>query len=559
MHLPGRGPSFLLELDLDVALLEPPPHAPLAKAMGRGRPALRDVLGGLHRAAKDPRVAGLIVRTGGTPHPLAHAEELRDALVEFGASGRPTVAWAETFGEFGRGTAGYLIATGATEIWLQPSGEVGLTGIAAQVTFVRELFDRIGVRAEVGARREYKNAPNIATQRGFTAPHREAMTRLVESSLHSAVEEIAERRSLDAGVVRALVDRSPLTAEEARDAGLIDRLGYRDEAYSDLQARLPDAELRFLHRLGEQPGTRVRTLTHRDKRHVAVVDVCGTIKSGRSGRGMFGISAGSDTVTAALRAATAEKNVAAVVLRVDSPGGSYIASDAIWRASLALRPAGKPLVVSMGAVAASGGYFVAMAADRILAQPATVTGSIGVFGGKVVIGDLLTRHGIDHDAVTAGARARMGSARVGFDADQLAALEAWLDRVYADFTGKVAAARGLSPEAVEEVARGRVWTGADARDNGLVDAFGGLQEAAAQARALAGLPAAAPLRVLPARRPLDRFARPKSSADPRAAGALGHAPTLTSWAGWDTWADLASAVGLPAAGPLSLGEHVVIG
>jgi protease-4 len=554
MHLPGRGPSFLLELDLDVVLVDPPPHARLAKTMSRGRPALRTILSDLHRAAQDPRVAGLIVRTGGTHHPLAHAQELRDALLEFGASGRPTVAWAETFGEFGRGTAGYLIGTGCAEIWLQPSGEVGLTGIAAEATFVRELFDRIGVRAEVGARREYKNAPNMATERGYTGPHREAMTRLVDSCLDSTLEDIAEQRGLDVAAVRALVDRSPLSAQEARDAGLVDRLGYRDEVYGDLRARLPDAELRFLHRLGEHPGTKLRALTKRDKRHVAVVDVCGTIKSGRSGRGLFGVSAGSDSVTAALRAAHADENVAAVVLRVDSPGGSYIASDAIWRASLALRSAGKPLVVSMGAVAASGGYFVAMSADRILAQPTTVTGSIGVFGGKVVIGDFLTRHGIDHDAVTAGARARMGSARVGFDADQLAALETWLDRVYADFTGKVAAARGLSAEAIEDAARGLVWTGADARERGLVDAFGGLQEAAAQARALAGLPSDASLRALPTPKPLDRFVRPKSSEDPRAVIAFGPAESLAAWAGWGDWADLAASLGLPAAGPLTLGD-----
>ncbi|MBA3741816.1 S49 family peptidase, partial [Sporichthya sp.] len=483
MPLPGRTAPLLLELDLNVALVDPPPQAPLAKVMGRGQPALRDVLGGLHRAAKDPRVAGLIVRTGGVQQPLAYAQELRDALLEFGSSGRPTVAWAETFGEFGRGTAGYLIATGCTEVWLQPTGEVGLTGFAVEGTFVKELFDRAGIRTEVSTRREYKNAPNVATQRGFTPPHREAMTRLVDSSLHSVVEEIAERRGLDAEAVRALIDRSPLSAAEALEAGLVDRLGYRDEAYGDLRARVPEAELRFLHRLSPRPADKLRAATNRDKRRVALVDVVGGIRSGRNGRGVLGVAAGSDSVNAALRAATADQNVAAVVLRVDSPGGSYIASDAIWRASLALRSAGKPLVVSMGGVAASGGYYVAMAADRILAQPGTVTGSIGVFGGKVVIGDLLTRHGIDHDAITAGARARLGSARVGFDPDQLAALEAWLDRVYADFTGKVAAARGLSASAIEEVARGRVWTGADAREHGLVDTFGGLQEAAAQARA----------------------------------------------------------------------------
>lgn len=560
MPLPGRTAPLLLELDLNGPLAEPPPQAPLAKVMNRGQPALRHVLDGLHRAAKDPRVAGLIVRTGGTHQPLAYAQELRDALLEFGASGRPTVAWSETFGEFGRGTAGYLIATGCAQIWLQPTGEVGLTGIAAEATFVRELFDRVGITAEVSARREYKNAPNMFTERGYTPAHREAMTRLVESSLHSAVEEIAEQRGLDSDRVRALVDRSPLPAIEALESGLVDRLGYRDEAYADLRARVPGAQLRFLHRLGARPADRLRAVTQRDKRYVALLDVAGGIRSGRNGRGVLGIAAGSDSVTAALRAATEDEHVAAVVLRVDSPGGSYIASDAIWRATLALRPAGKPLVVSMGAVAASGGYYVAMAADRILAQPATITGSIGVFGGKLVVGDLLTRHGIDHDAVAAGARARLGSARIGFDPDQVSALEAWLDRVYTDFTGKVAAARGLSAEGMEAVARGRVWTGADARDNGLIDAFGGLQEAAAQARALAGLAPDAALRPLPMPKPLDRLARPKSSADPRAAVGAGPAVAAWSgWSGWGIWAELAAALGLPAAGPLTLGDQLIRG
>lgn len=557
MQLPGRSDPLLLELDLGTALVEPPPHAPVARLMSRGQPSLRDVLAGLHRAAKDPRVAGLIVRTGGALQPLAHAQELRDALREFGATGRPTVAWAETFGEFGRGTAGYLIATGCTEIWLQPTGEIGMTGLAAEVTFVRELFDRIGVRAEVGARREYKNAPNLATERGFTAPHREAMARLVESCLDGVVEDIAESRGLDAGAVRALVDRAPLSAADAQEAGLVDRLGYRDEVYGDVGVRVPGAQLRFLHRLGEVPGAKLRAMTSRDKRHVALVDVCGGIKSGRSGRGVLGVSAGSDTVNAALRAAIADENVAAVVLRVDSPGGSYIASDAIWRTAAGLRAAGKPWVASMGGVAASGGYYVAMGADRILAHPTTVTGSIGVFGGKVVIGDLLTRHGVDHDAVQAGAHARLGSPRVGFDPDQRAALEAWLDRVYADFTGKVAAARGLSGDEIEKVARGRVWSGADARERGLVDAFGGLAEAAAQARALAGLGPDAPLRPLPTAKPLDRLARPKSSEDPRAVATLGPAAALAV-SGWGAWADVAAALGLPIGGPLTLSDEMIM-
>jgi protease-4 len=559
MHRPGHSAPLLLELDLTVALADPPPHQPLAKALSRGAPALREVVTGLHRAAKDPRVGGLIVRTGGPAQPLATAQELRDALAEFRSSGRPTLAWSETFGEFGQGTAAYLIATGCEQIWLQPSGEVGLTGLAVEGTFVRELFDRIGVRAEVSARKEYKNAPNMATERGYTDAHREAMTRLLESSLAEALADIAEARDLDVDTVRALVERAPLTAQAAQAAGLIDELGYRDQAYAAMLTRVPGAELRFLHRLGVRPAEKVKALRTRDKRHVALIDVAGGIRSGRSGRGPLGTASGSDTVCAALRAATEAADVAAVVLRVDSPGGSYIASDTIWRAAAALRPAGKPLVVSMGRVAASGGYFVAMGADRILAQPTTITGSIGVFGGKVVIADLLRRHGIDHDAISVGARARLNAPRKSFDPDELAALEEWLDRVYADFTGKVAAARNLSAEQIDAAARGRVWTGADARSQGLVDAFGGLPEAAAQARALAGLPSAAALRPLPLVKPLDRFARPKSSADPRAAALAAPGP-LAAWAsGWGSWAELAAGLGLPAIGPLALGEHALRG
>lgn len=559
MHRPGSSPPLLLELDLTHPLPDPPPHQPLAKALSRGVPSQREVIATLRRAARDSRVAGLIVRTGGPQQPLATAQELRDALLEFRSSGRPTFAWSETFGEFGQGTAAYLVATGCEQIWLQPTGEVGLTGVAAEATFVKELFDRVGIRAEVSARQEYKNAPNLATERGYTAAHREAMERLVVSSLDVAVEEIAAGRGLEPEDVRALVDRAPLTAQDALAAGLVDSLGYRDQAYAAMQARCPGAELRFLHRLSERPADRLRTMRQKDKRTVALIDVAGGIKSGRSGRGLFGAAAGSDSICAALRAAANDESTAAVVLRVDSPGGSYVASDAIWRASLGLREAGKALVVSMGTVAASGGYFVAMGADRILAQPATITGSIGVFGGKLVIGDALTRHGIDHDAVAAGARARLGSGRVGFDADQYAALEGWLDRVYADFTTKVAAARNLSTEAIDAAARGRVWTGHDARDHGLVDALGGLSEAADQARALAGLPSDAPLRPLPAAKPLDRFARPRSSTDPRAARAAMAPDALTAWtAGWGLWANAAAALGLSPAGPLTLGIRPLV-
>jgi protease-4 len=240
--------------------------------------------------------------------------------------------------------------------------------------------------------------------------------------------------------------------------------------------------------------------------------------------------------------------VGAVVLRVDSPGGSYVASDVIWREVKRLRAAGKPVIASMGNVAASGGYFVAMGADAIVAQPGTITGSIGVFSGKVVTAGLLDRLGIGTDAVAEGRQARMFSPRVGFDDEQWRRLGDWLDRVYADFVDKVAAGRGLTRERAHELARGRVWTGADAYERGLVDELGGLRRAARLARERAGLPADAELRRWPPLRPADRLSPPRSSED-RAAAVAG---PVGWWAGWGALADVAARLGLPPAGPLTL-------
>jgi len=255
---------------------------------------------------------------------------------------------------------------------------------------------------------------------------------------------------------------------------------------------------------------------------------------------------GSDTVTAALRAATADRRVRAVVLRVNSPGGSYVASDTIWREVVRTRQSGIPVIVSMGDVAASGGYFISMAADAIVAQPGTVTGSIGVLTGKPVTASLLERLGITTDKVIEGAHADMFTTTRPFSEEEWAKINSWLDRIYADFTGKVASARNMTPEQVHQIARGRVWTGADAAGNGLVDHLGGLDDAVALARREARLPDSAPLRAFPRVTPLDRVRRPESSEDYPAAGA---SLLAESWG--PVWR-LAAGAGLPPSGPLHL-------
>jgi protease-4 len=278
---------------------------------------------------------------------------------------------------------------------------------------------------------------------------------------------------------------------------------------------------------------------------------------------------GSDSMTAALRAATADPHVKAILLRVDSPGGSYVASDAIWREVVRARKAGKPVVVSMSNVAASGGYFISMAADAIVAQPGTVTGSIGVITAKPVLSEMLGKAGVTTDSIVLGEHAAMFSTSKPFSSEDWQIVDAWLDRIYADFTGKVAAGRELSAERVHELARGRVWTGADAHENKLVDELGGLEEAADIARRKAGLPVSAPLVHFPKIGPIDRIRPPSNSEDRRAAAtaiaAAGPLSQLTdlgpavSAAGaalltesWGPVWQFAARCGLPATGPLLL-------
>jgi protease-4 len=264
---------------------------------------------------------------------------------------------------------------------------------------------------------------------------------------------------------------------------------------------------------------------------------------------------GSDTISAALRAAAADDSARAIVLRVNSPGGSYVASDTIWREVVRARSGGKPVVVSMGDVAASGGYFIAMAADAIVAQAGTITGSIGVLSGKPVLSDLLGRYGVTTDSVAEGAHSEMFKTTRPFSEDEWALVNDWLDHIYADFTGKVADGRRMSADRVHELARGRVWTGADALANGLVDELGGLDRAAAIARRRAGLPATAPLRIYPRAAPLDRLRAPANS-DARAAalpsGSLTGALLTEAWG--PVWR-LAAQAGLSPYGPLLLPGH----
>ncbi len=515
---------LILELDLTDGIAESRPADAVSAVLARHRVVLADVLDGLRRARGDDRVRALVVKVGGRPIGLAQVQELRLAVEEFGAAGKLTVAWAESFGEFSAGNVPYYLATAFDTIYLQPSGDLGLTGIAVERVFLRDAMDRLGVTFEVAKRHEYKSAAEQMTERGFSEPARQATERLTASITEQLIEAIAQRRQISQDQTRRLIDSGPFLAAQAHQAGLVDALGYRDEVYASVRQRAGrDAVLLYAGRYQRTRALaeRARKLPAPREQAVALIYATGPIRRGRSGRGpLSGGSMGSDTIAAALRSAVADSCARAIVLRVNSPGGSYVASDTIWREVVRARNAGKPVVVSMGDVAASGGYYISMAADAIVAQPGTVTGSIGVLTGKPVIGRLLGKAGVTTDAVTQGEHAAMFGTTHPFSEQEWALVNNWLDHIYADFTGKVAAGRHLPADKVHELARGRVWTGADAHQSGLVDELGGLETAAAIARRRAGLPDAAPLRVYPRARPLDRLRPPGSSDVPAAAAGL---------------------------------------
>ena len=529
----GVPSGCVLELDLQSVPAETAGFDPVRFVTGAGRPMiLREAVAAIHRAAEDDRVAGLIARVQFPAAPPGPVQELREAIAAFAAV-KPSLAWAETY----PGTLSYYLASAFGEVWMQPSGTLGLIGFATNALFLRDAFDKAGVEAQFVARGEYKSAANLFTQDSYTDAHREADSRLIES-LHAQVwQGIAESRGLAAETLDAMADRAPLLRDDAVDCGLVDRIGFRDEAYRRIieltGAEIPDADFDadsdaaaprlYLSRYAQsrKPSVPGRNRLGRSSgQTIAVVTVAGPITSGRGGPQVLPFSrssAGGDTIAAALREAASIDEVKAVVLRVDSPGGAVTGSETIWREVSRIRSTGRPVVASMGGVAASGGYYVAMAADTIVANPATVTGSIGVVTGKLVARELKERLGIGSDRVRTNANADAWSVNDRFTPEQHALVEAEADLFYNDFVGRVARARGMSVADVDAVARGRVWTGADAYEHGLVDELGGLRTAVRRAKMLAGLDADAEVRLMsfPGSSVRD-YLRPRTSSQPAA-------------------------------------------
>lgn len=485
--------KVILEVDFEKPLVEYVPQEPLAQVLMREVTTVRDVIEALERASEDERVVGLVAKVGAAPMGLAVIQEIRDAVTEFANKGKFAVAYAETFGEFGPGNGAYYLATAFDEIYLQPSGDVGLTGLMYECPFVRGTLDKLHIEPRMDHRKEFKSVKNMLTETKYTEAHREANEKLMNSQFGQIVQGITQARGVSKEELTEIIDRAPLLSEEAIKAKLVDGLLYRDEVFANIKARAEGAELLYLGKYLQRAGK-----PHKKGPTIALIYGVGMVHRGRSRYDALSgsPSMGSDTIAGAFRAAVADDDVKAIVFRVDSPGGSYVASDTIWREVVKAKEAGKPVIVSMGNLAGSGGYFVAMSATKIVAQPGTITGSIGVAGGK-----LLTRRfwqeytGVTWDEVHTSKNATFWAGTHDFSPEQWQKLQDFLDRCYEDFTTKVAEGRQMEKAKVLSVAKGRIWTGEDAKEHSLVDELGGFNVALRLARTEAGIKPDAPVKV----------------------------------------------------------------
>jgi len=457
-------------------------------SLGRGpSPTLLEVLETLDAAAEDPQVDGVLLYFSGPVRGMSRVLSLRRAVLRLREKGIPVAAYAETLE-----AEGLLVASAATKFWLPESGNVFLVGLRLESLFLRGVLDRLDIKPEVVRIGRYKSAGERFTREHASPEDREQLEALADDLYDELVEGIAKGRGLAPEVVRDLIDRGPYHARAAVEAGLADGCLYPDEIEPALEALTPEPP-------GERPGPRRVRMIEAVLYHairvgdtgwrplftglprIAYVVARGAIVRGRGHRGIA-----SDGYRDLFEEIRRDERVRGLVLRIDSGGGDAVASDLLWR-SVSLVTEEKPVVVSMGDVVASGGYYMAAAADEVLAEMGTVTGSIGVVGGKVNLEGLYRRIGVAKEGIERGARAGLLSENRGFTADERSAVRGEMAALYEIFVDRVARGRGLSVDDTQEVAQGRVWSGSRARQIGLVDTIGGPLEALLAARRRAGL------------------------------------------------------------------------
>lgn len=492
-------PASTLVLTLDRPLQEPQPDPFLTEFFHAKVYCVYDLVSALDRAAKDDRISSLLLEVTASPEGLGKLQELREAVERFKASKKPVWAYFEE-----SHTGGYYVATAADKIFAPPSATLMLAGPAAEIPFYRGVLDKLKVEPELYHIGAYKSYSDTFMRKDMSDAQREATNAILDSVEGQIVGAIAQGRKLAPEKVRAAMDQSYLVGQEIRGLGLADDLLYADQVEDGLKKingnedgwhRVFASDYIRDHRVDPAAGA---------KKGLALVLASGGIVSGDSEpAGPFGSdNMGSDTVVRWLRKAGQNDDVAAVVFRVDSPGGSGLASDMIWRQVEVLRKT-KPVVVSMSDVAGSGGYYIAMGADGIVAQPATITGSIGVISGKFVLKGLMDFIGYNQETLKRGTNSDMFSGYTPFTPEQAQLVQTQMQVFYKDFVTKAAQGRKMTYEAVDRIGQGRIWTGEDALKLGLVDRLGGIHEAIAMAKEKAKIPAKDPVRIV-------IYPRPKS-------------------------------------------------
>lgn len=484
---PSIRDNSVLTLRVTGSLPDYTPDDPFKRIFGGPDQSLTGFVMQFKKAKVDRRIKAILLDVNMSGVGWGKAEEIRDAIIDFRTSGKPVYAYLE----FGLNKE-YYIATACDKIIVPPPGELFINGLAADVMFFRGSLDKLGIYPDIYQIGKYKSAGDMFTQKEMTDAHREYINSMLDDLFNRYVNTIAEARKKSPEEVRSLIDQAPYNAQQAKDAGLIDEAIYRDELENQLKKLLGYKETDTLAavRAHDYRDVSPESLGLNKGERLAVIYATGGIESGSSQNSPSGEqSIGSDTVAKALNDAAADKSIKAIVLRVDSPGGSGLASDIIWRAVETANQK-KPVVVSMSDVAASGGYYISASATKIIAQPSTITGSIGVVAGKPVMRGFYDWLGLSNEYVLRGKTAGMFRATEKFSDEERAKFEEWIRTTYyRDFVPKVAKGRNRDAEYVDSIGQGRVWTGAQAKERGLVDEFGGLDKAIDVAKQLAKIPA----------------------------------------------------------------------
>src|SRR5882672_776013 len=459
---------------------------PLRKFFGGPDQSLTDLILQFKKAKVDKRIKVVQLDIDMSGVGWGKSEEIRDAIADFRSSGKPVYAYME----YGMNKE-YYIASACDKIYLAPPGELFINGLAADVMFFRGSLDKLGIYPDIYQIGKYKSVGDIFTRKEMSDAHREFMNSLLDDLFNRYVEAIVKGRGKTSEEVRAIIDDAPYSAPKAKDVGLIDGVAYRDELHKELKTKLgykDSDELRVV-KGSEYKQVEPESLGLDQGERIAVIYATGDIGSGQSENSPNGRqSIGSDTLSKAIDDARDDKSIKAIVIRVDSPGGSGLASDIIWHSVVAAKEK-KPVVISMSDVAASGGYYIACGASKIIAEPSTITGSIGVVAGKPVMRGFYDWLGISNEYLLRGKNAGMFRETEKFTPEERAKFEDWIKTTYYnDFVPKVAQGRNKDAAYIDSIGQGRVWTGAQGRDRGLVDEFGGLDRAVEVAKDLAKIP-----------------------------------------------------------------------